>query len=232
MTILFDVWLDGIIGSAETIADKEILQKVWVDGNRNITSMVDFYESYTKIFEDLDAERYIDEYTKSDFLDSKQKVAIREYLCVLKDFDETPYIIREAILDHKRLIDSDEWVAVEGRAQQLINLFKNYLTLKHAVSGLYNSAHRYKIKEISSQRLVEHIKKFVSENKDKFVSSNYAYQIKKVKIRKILDLNDIISSYIPDSETSEEHENYFGDEKLDKAISHFLETYFYEESCT
>lgn len=122
MPIPFSVWIEGIIGSASIISDKATLERVWVEGDKSITSMVSFDEAYVQLFDDLDADGYIDVHTNDASLSAEQRSAVREYIKAFKEFDDRPYVVKG---QHKvqALLASPSWERVMQKAQRLVSLF-------------------------------------------------------------------------------------------------------------
>jgi hypothetical protein len=49
----FEYWFNGIVGACELIADEDVLRKVWIGGDRSITSIHYYDELYVQLTDDL-----------------------------------------------------------------------------------------------------------------------------------------------------------------------------------
>ena len=235
MTILFDIWIDGVLGNARIISDKEVLHKVWVEGDRRITSMIDFNESYIQLFDDMAVMDFIDEYTVSDVLDKEQNTAIRTYIETFERFDETLFVVKtpitfripylgeiklfgKQVLDHKKLLGSNEWNAVEKSARRLVTLFEEYITIVSEMEEMLNWMNLFLEGGVTGDEAIKHINSFVTKNVRRFVSGNYVYEIKKERIQKVLALHQTVMTYGSDPQTSEE--------QLKLTIAQFLSAFW------
>lgn len=121
--ITFDVWMDGVVGNASVIANRELLKEVWIKEKKNITSITSFDEAYEQLIGDLDALGYLEVYSSNPSLSEDQQTALREYIEAFKRFDVQPFI-KEDVLNFEILLDSYTWEALEKKAQRLVLLFK------------------------------------------------------------------------------------------------------------
>ena len=123
--IPFSIWIKGVVDNASVISDRDTLVRVWVEGDRSITAMYDFYESYEQLFDDLDALGYLEPYSNHYNLSKDRQLAVREYIETFRDFDEKRFI-ENGKLNVESLLSSPAWVDVEKKAQKLVSLFSDF----------------------------------------------------------------------------------------------------------
>ena len=122
MTIPFEVWIDGIVGSAKILANHDILERVWVRKESCITSITNFDEAYEQIFSDLDANFYLEKYLKDPSLSSKQKSALVNFVNLLFSLDDSPFRIGNEF-NSEALLNSQRWKRIEDAAKEIDSLW-------------------------------------------------------------------------------------------------------------
>ncbi len=115
----FENWLDGIVSTCELITDKDVFERVWVFGDKTITSIHYPEELFEQLLGDLLSEDCLEH-----FQDRSQQMGIYE---ALLQFTEALLEAKNAINIHPNLRDpknflrSDEWARVKIAAQQLLD---------------------------------------------------------------------------------------------------------------
>jgi hypothetical protein len=86
--IELDVWVDGICSTAELVAEEGLFEKVWLKGDKSITSILEPEELFEQIFEGLDADNFENSKEFNLQLDSYQKQKISNFLAKLRELEE------------------------------------------------------------------------------------------------------------------------------------------------
>ncbi len=104
------------------LADRDSVERVWLNGDSTITSLTSFNELYEQLFDDLDASSYLETHGKSATLARAQKQAIANFLCLLRDFDDRPFIMNRKE-NSAAILSSAAWASIQSAAQVLVAAF-------------------------------------------------------------------------------------------------------------
>lgn len=122
MPISFSTWLDGVVGTAEILANHDLLRKVWIDSVTGITSITSASEAQEQILDDLDSENQMLIHLKNNTLTEIERNAIKDFINILACFDEC--IFREnGKINQEQLLNSKEWENIEKTAMTVVRIF-------------------------------------------------------------------------------------------------------------
>lgn len=123
MPIPFSIWIKGVVGTAEFLTDSGLVERVWLNGDRTITSITSFNELYEQLFDDLDSGNYAESHGKSAILSEAQRQAVASFLCAVRDFDDEPFIMngRE---DSAAILCSTAWAVIQSSAKAVVASFQ------------------------------------------------------------------------------------------------------------
>ena len=115
-----ETWLPQIVTTCELVASSDAFTRTWLEGNRVITSIIDFEELYEQIFGDLDSDACLVKFGKT--IDDETCEAVSVFLASLRVVDAK----REAdseLRDHPvLLLKSEEWRNASQAARAVISL--------------------------------------------------------------------------------------------------------------
>jgi hypothetical protein len=122
MIDLGKIWLPQIIWYANFISRPDDVWEVWVNGNRNVTSVTNFDELITQVFDDLDSDQIVLNSLPNMDGPSDLKIALKDFI------DELDYVERldrlGSFRDSKHLLESSEWARLVEFAITLGNCAK------------------------------------------------------------------------------------------------------------
>jgi hypothetical protein len=122
MTIPFEVWIDGIVGTASFLADHAKVERAWTGADSSFTSITSFDEAYEQLFDDLAATEYLEEYSGRAELSEGQRKTLREFVTVVERADKRPFV-SNGQLDVRALLASAAWREVEMAARNIVLSF-------------------------------------------------------------------------------------------------------------
>ncbi|MDX3775644.1 hypothetical protein QE250_16110 [Chromatiaceae bacterium AAb-1] len=124
--IELDVWLDGIVSTCALIAEDGLFERVWLNGDVTITSIMNPDELFEQIFDDLDAENYIDTLSNEKIIDNNFLSLIRSFLVALAKF-EKKYDEGKDNSDLVIMLRSTEWGALKSSAAEVVKYSRDTL---------------------------------------------------------------------------------------------------------
>jgi hypothetical protein len=116
----FEYWFDGIIGTCELIADRDVFEHVWVFGDKTVTSIHYPDELFEQLLGDLNVEENV-EYFRDRLKQMGVFEAVVKFTAALLEVEKANKIHPD-LRDPKSFLRSDEWARVKLAAQQLIDL--------------------------------------------------------------------------------------------------------------
>jgi hypothetical protein len=116
----FDNWFANIVAASDLIAYPEALRKVWVQGDKTITSAYDFSELAEQILGDLDLEEQTKRF--SDELEARK--ALAAFSAFSRAFQNVDQITNEnpTLRDPSTLLKSNEWISLRDAARTIVDL--------------------------------------------------------------------------------------------------------------
>lgn len=98
----FEVWFSQIVTTSELVASDDAMERAWVAGEEGITSIRDFFELYEQVFEDLDSEACLAEFSVAAKMDRETQAAVAKFLDAAKGVDsvvtDDPVLLRNLSL--------------------------------------------------------------------------------------------------------------------------------------
>ena len=118
--IEFDNWFKNIVATSDLIASEDALFKVWVGGDRTITSAYDYGELAEQVLGDLELEEQTKHFSSQ--LEKLNALApmtafIRTFLNVDQSVKDNP-----TLLDARTLLKSTHWASLRKAARDISGL--------------------------------------------------------------------------------------------------------------
>src|SRR5579862_6240149 len=116
----FEYWLDGVVGTCESIESESELHKVWIDGDDSITSIYDYDELYEQITGDLLFDTSLREFA-ARIGDEATMQTLAGFSQALKTLDQSIEANQE-LRNPAALLSSREWATFRESARQVVEL--------------------------------------------------------------------------------------------------------------
>ena len=117
--IEFEDWFRQIVTTSELLASKNALERTWLQGDKTITSIVDFGELYEQVFGDLDSRLSLASF--APVLEPRTRVAVENLLSELSAVDSL-IERRPTLKSPSVLLASPAWARVREAAKAVIDL--------------------------------------------------------------------------------------------------------------
>jgi hypothetical protein len=119
--IAFDKWLPQIIDYCGFILDDEKLRRAWIDRDFSETSVTNFDELCEQIFDDLDADNLVVDFSSKLQKPDGLQASIMEFLSSLHAVDFV-CTLNQKPNDVQMLLDSAQWQRVRSAALNVLNM--------------------------------------------------------------------------------------------------------------
>lgn len=121
--IEYDVWIEGISGICELVADKDSMNNAWLAGDDTITSIMDYDELYEQVFDDLDADDFEKNRLPVEEKSLNRQKLISKFLESIRLLDKK-IEVDSTLKKPLKLLNSSEWSYVRESALGVVNEFK------------------------------------------------------------------------------------------------------------
>lgn len=126
--IEYDVWIEGISGICELVADKDSMNNAWLAGDDTITSIMDYDELYEQVFDDLDADDFEKNRLPVEEKSLNRQKLISKFLESIRLLDKK-IEVDSTLKKPLKLLNSSEWSYVRESALGVVNEFKRQVTI-------------------------------------------------------------------------------------------------------
>jgi hypothetical protein len=116
----FEYWFNGIVGTCELIANEDVLRKVWIGGDRSITSIHYYDELYVQLTDDLFLDGNLREFA-STIGDVGTIETLATFSQALNILDQSIKANQE-LNDPATLLSSPQWATFREGAKKVIAL--------------------------------------------------------------------------------------------------------------
>jgi hypothetical protein len=115
----FKDWIARILEITAVFADKELQEKVWLQGESGLTSVTTWDEAYCQFFDDADGDNLVDNYLSVPTVSKEQVILLRNLRDALKHYAKG----KGQFVDTHALLSDPEWDLVIQAAKAVIGGF-------------------------------------------------------------------------------------------------------------